>query len=223
LLESAWRYLPEDSIHLVVVDPGVGTQRRRIGLHSGGHYFVGPDNGVLSAALPEAARGLRSPKEAYEARAVAVPPGVEAVAIEDDSLFLRPLSTTFEGRDVFAPAAAHLANGGSLSELGPALTPVFAFPAFRAPVHNGRIEGVILHIDRFGNLLTDIAAEDLPASPSFAVAGRNLPPSRTYGDSAGPTAIVSSNGRIEIAVPNGSAALILGAGLRDRVIVTNAE
>ena len=222
LLEGAWRYFPEGSVHVAVVDPGVGTQRRRIALHSGSHYFVGPDNGVLSAALPEQARGHRAADEDYAMHSVALPDGVEAVVIENENLLLRPVSATFEGRDVFAPAAAHLASGGALLDLGRPIESLLAFPAFRAPAQDGRIEGLVLHVDRFGNLITDIAAEDLPPSPSFTVAGRTLALSHTYGDASGPAAIVSSSGSVEIAISRGSAALVLGAGFLDRVVVTSS-
>jgi len=217
LLEAAWPFFGAGSIHLAVVDPGVGTARRRLALAAGGQYFVGPDNGLLSAALPPAARGARRTGEGYSPRPVPVPPGVECVEIEPDP---GPRSATFEGRDVFAPAAARLACGASLADLGPPLQEVLALPAFRAPrAADSAIEGLIVHADRFGNLLTDIDPADLPPRPVFRLAGRDVSLAATYGEAAGLAAIVSSNGRIEIALPNGSAAALTGLGPGDVVRV----
>jgi len=216
LLALAWRYFPAGSIHVLVVDPGVGTARRRLAIAAGGHFFIGPDNGSLSAALPEAARGLRSAGEAYESRLVELPNGVVAVAITNGTLFHQPVSATFEGRDVFAPAAAHLAAGGRFSDLGPAVQEVVCFPAFRAPAGDGRV----LHVDRFGNLITDIRPEDLPPRPRFTLAGRTVEGvSETYAWARGLAAIVGSGGCVEFAVPNGHAASVLGLGPGDRVEV----
>ncbi|MPZ47852.1 MAG: hypothetical protein GEU75_00780 [Dehalococcoidia bacterium] len=218
LLDGAWRYFPEGSVHVAVVDPGVGTSRRRLAIFSGGHYFVGPDNGVLSAAIPEAIRGFRRPGEGYDARTISLPAGIAAVNIESQMILTQMISATFEGRDVFAPAAAHLAKGGSLSDLGPPVPELLTFPAFRALRVGNRIEGVVLRGDRFGNLITDIAAVDLPPSPVFTVAGRSLHLAASYAAADGPATIVGSSGLIEIAMPNGSAAVVLGAGAGDRVV-----
>lgn len=220
LLESAWRYFPAGTIHLAVVDPGVGTSRRRLALAAGGHILVGPDNGLLSAALPDAIRGPRRPGEAYSPRLLPLPAGVEGVAIEPGP---GPVSATFEGRDVFARAAARLAAGESLAGIGAAVRDAFAMPAFRAPqAADGRVHGLILHADRFGNLLTDIDAASLPSRPIFRAGGREFRPAPTYGDAPGLAAIVSSNGRIEIAVPNGSAAAETGLRPGDAVLVEAA-
>ena len=140
------------------------------------------------------------------------------MSIEASSILAQTISATFEGRDVFAPAAAHLANGDPLADLGPPVRQMLAFPVVRAPKRDNRIEGVILRGDRFGNLITDIAASDLPPSPIFTVAGRAVPLSANYAAADGPAAIIGSSGLIEIAMPNGSAALVLGAGIGDRVI-----
>ena len=114
LLQQAWRHFPPGTVHLVVVDPGVGTPRRRLALRYEGQYFVGPDNGVLSAALPDAARGQRGVGQAYEALEIDVPSEVQAFAGESGAS--PGVSATFEGRDVFAPAAAFLANGGDIAK-----------------------------------------------------------------------------------------------------------
>jgi S-adenosylmethionine hydrolase len=206
LLQQAWRYFPPGTVHLVVVDPGVGTQRRRLALRCEGQYFVGPDNGVLSAVLPDTSRGQRGVGQAYEASEVEIPSEVQAFAGEGGTS--EGLSATFEGRDVFAPAAAFLANGGDISKIGRAVERMQTLPAFRAP----DLRGVVLHVDRYGNLITDIRGDDVPAGAGFEVAGRRLSLVRTYGDSSGLCAIVGSGGFVEVALPGGSAAAVLGVG-----------
>ena len=213
MFESAWRYFPPGAVHLVVVDPGVGTHRHRIAVRAGDHYFVGPDNGVLSTALPDDARGLRAGESGYGLHEVTLPPAVQAVLIESESVLHQPISSTFEGRDAFAPAAAHLAAGGAMTDLGPSTTLMLALPAFRAPLaEDGSLAGRVIHVDHYGNLITDIRAEDLLASPLIEVAGRTLRLVRTYGDSDRLCAIVSSAGTVEVALPDGSAADALGIG-----------
>src|SRR5688572_308154 len=143
LLQQAWRHFPPGTVHLVVVDPGVGTSRRRLALRCEGQYFVGPDNGVLSAALPDAARGQRDVGQAYAASQVDIPSEVQAFAGEGGTS--EGVSATFEGRDVFAPAAAFVANGGDISKIGRPVERMLALPAFRAP----DLRGVVLHVDRY--------------------------------------------------------------------------
>jgi S-adenosylmethionine hydrolase len=145
ILAGAIPYLPA-GVHLAVVDPGVGSERRAIALRSGdGRYFVGPDNGLLLPAA-EACGGV-----------------VEAVAIENPQIMLQPVSRTFHGRDVFSPAAARLAAGMPLSELGPALDPG---ELVRRSGLDHRVEGTVLHasvqyIDRFGNIQLAVSAGEL--------------------------------------------------------------
>ena len=206
LLQQAWRHFPVGTVHLVVVDPGVGTSRRRLALRCEGHYFVGPDNGVLSAALPDVARGQRGVGQAYEALEINIPSEVQAFAGEGG--VAEGVSATFEGRDVFAPAAAFLANGGDISQIGRAIARMQTLPAFRAP----DLRGVVLHVDRYGNLITDIRGDDVPPGAAFDVAGRRLSLVRTYGDSSELCAIVGSGGFVEVALPGGSAAALLGVG-----------
>jgi S-adenosyl-L-methionine hydrolase (adenosine-forming) len=145
VLAGAIPYLPA-GVHLAVVDPGVGSERRAIALRSGdGRYFVGPDNGLLIPAA-EACGGV-----------------AEAVAIENPQIMLHPVSRTFHGRDVFSPAAARLAAGMPLSELGPALDPA---QLVRRSGPDHRVEGTVVHapvqyIDRFGNIQLGVSAGEL--------------------------------------------------------------
>jgi len=218
LLQTAWRSFPAGTIHVAIVDPGVGGARRRLALRCEGQVFIGPDNGVLSGALPDEVRGYRAAGESYVVHQARLPDSIEAVTI-DAGLFSTP-SATFEGRDVFAPAAALLTNGKPLEELGTRIDAINAFPAFKAPARGeDALDGVILHSDRFGNLITDIRAADLTSLPVVIVADKRVTLARTYEEAAGLTAIVGSSGFVEIALPNGSAAQALGLGPGDTVRV----
>jgi hypothetical protein len=218
LLEGAWRYFPPGTVHIAVVDPGVGSGRRRLALSTLGHFFVGPDNGLLSAAIPEWSRPVRQPGAPYVARAVTPDPDLTAVSIESRG-WSPFISATFEGRDVFAPAAARLAAGGRLEELGPAAGELLALPAFRAPLLGDELDGLVVHVDAFGNLITDIRGSDLPPRASVLAGGQRLSVVRTYAEASGLAAIVGSSGFLEVALPGGSAAAALGAGRGARVTV----
>ncbi len=185
-LARYWRRFPAGTIHVAVVDPGVGTDRAALAVASDGRYLVGPDNGILSPALLFAG-----------ARVVAlrIPSGAAA---------------TFHGRDVFAPAAAHLAGGAPLESLGTAVdSPIIRRTSEPQRLPDGGIRGEVITIDRFGNAITNLLAV---RGGSVEVAGRTLAIQRTYADAAdgAPVALAGSTGLIEIAVRNGSAAAALG-------------
>ncbi len=217
LLSNAVPYFPPDTVHLAIVDPGVGTERRPLAIHTPLGMFVGPDNGLFSWVLAE------------------VPEWV-AVEIRDPAYRLPRVSFTFHGRDIFAPAAAHLAAGVSPERLGPRVEDPVMLPLPRLEIGAGVLEGEILYADRFGNLVTSIGrllrAEDaLMLVPAFrpgkgplsmfsaetarvVLAGTELRGiRRTYGEVAvgEPVALVGSSGFLEIAVRQGSAATVLGA------------
>jgi S-adenosyl-L-methionine hydrolase (adenosine-forming) len=196
VLEASAAFFPAGTVHLAVVDPGVGTARRGLAVVTADATFVAPDNGLLTPFL---ARGE------WRAFELAAP-----------ELRLPRVSRTFHGRDVFAPAAAHLACGVAPERFGPAVEdPVLvAWPE----VHTvgGTVAGAVIHVDRFGNLITSIAAgavEGLGADASIHIAGRRLPLVGTYADlprgAAG--ALVGSSNRLEVAVREGSAAAVLKA------------
>jgi len=207
--QAAWPFYPSDAIHVVVVDPGVGSERRAIALATPHGRFVGPDNGVLSAALPEAVReqagGSPGP--------VALPPDCRAFEITERRYLREPVSATFHGRDVFGPAAAHLSLGVAPSELGAPVDTLLAFPPLRARrTPDGALEGQVVHIDRYGNVITDLRAEDLPESAfTVELAGQAVRgPVRTYADASGLAAIVGSTGYLGVVLPTGNAAEALG-------------
>ncbi|MEJ7809098.1 MAG: SAM-dependent chlorinase/fluorinase [Gemmatimonadaceae bacterium] len=187
-LARYWRRFPPGTIHMVVVDPGVGSSRLGLGAFSGERYVVGPDNGVLSAAL--------------------LLPGAEVVALTEPPR----ASATFHGRDVFAPAAAYLARGEPLAALGRAHTdPVLRRTPEPRRLEDGAISGQVIAVDRFGNLMTNLIA---PRGGRVSCAGRDVGDiRRTYADAAegSPVALIGSSGLVEIAVRDGSAARALGA------------
>jgi S-adenosylmethionine hydrolase len=194
VLDAATAFFPRDTVHLAVVDPGVGTQRRGLVVTTDGATFVAPDNGLLT---PIFARG---DWQAFEVAAA--------------ELRLPRVSRTFHGRDVFAPAAAHLARGVAPERFGPAVDdPVrLAWPEVQATGET--VVGAVVHVDRFGNLITSITAEAVErlGSPgSIHIAGRRLPLVDTYGDlpPGGAGALIGSSNRLEVAVREGSAAAVL--------------
>lgn len=196
-LARYWRRFPEGTVHLAIVDPGVGSSRRALAVASEGRFLVGPDNGVLSPALL-----------ASDTRVVALP--VPAWA-----------SPTFHGRDVFAPAAAQLARGESLDALGTSVNdPIVR----RTPVvrrrEDGALVGEVITIDRFGNAVTNLVPGHA-AGTLVEVSGRLLPLVRSYADARdrNPIALSGSTGLLEIAVPDGSAARELGLLRGDAVVL----
>ena len=183
---------PLGTTHLVVVDPGVGTDRRPIAGSWRSHHFVGPDNGIFGRIL--------NAEDAH------------AVELTKRHLFREPVSKTFHGRDIFAPVAAALAGGLALSDVGRPVDMVHA-STIGTPVRLGeRVQGRLLCEDRFGNLLTNIERKGLQGRiKRVGVGERELPWVETYGlaESDKLVALYGSAGRLELARPNGSAALEL--------------
>lgn len=183
-----WRRFPAGTVHVVVVDPGVGTPRAALAVQAEGRLLVGPDNGVLSPAL--------------------LMPGSRAVALPVPA----GASPTFHGRDVFAPAAAALARGAALETLGsPARAPVLRRTPEPVRDADGSLRGEVISVDRFGNLVTNFIAL---RSGSVELGGRRVPMRRTYADvqPGELVAIVGSSGLLEVAMRDGSAAQALGLG-----------
>lgn len=206
-LEAAVPFFPAGTIHVAVVDPGVGTERRGIALAAGGQVFVGPDNGLFTPFLGGT--------------------GWKAVELRAPEYRLPALSRTFHGRDLFAPVAAHLARGVALERLGPEVSdPVcLAWPEVREVA--GTVAGAVVHVDRFGNLVTSIHAEavrSLGSRVTIRMAGRTVPLVGAYGElppgRAG--ALVGSRNRLEIAVREGSAAAVLRAHRGTPVVISRA-
>ena len=195
VLGQAWSCFPPWTIHLAVVDPGVGTARRALAVAAGGHYFVAPDNGILTWVMES-----QEEFTAYELTA--------------DHYFHKPVSATFHGRDVFAPVAAWLSRGVPLQQLGPVVQdPVrLKIPAPRK-VREGLIQAAVLAVDQFGNLITNLKPPDVPPSSRIILANQREVTSfrNTYGEgSPGEVFVVpGSTGYLEITLKDGSAAALL--------------
>lgn len=192
-VDAAAAFFPPGTIHLAVVDPGVGTARRGLVVAAGGQLFVGPDNGLFTPIL------TRGDWMAFELAA--------------REYRLPEVSRTFHGRDVFAPAAAHLALGVPPSQFGPPVADPVRLPWAGARQVAGGWAGTVIHVDRFGNLVTSISASQVIAvtgggEAAIKVAGRLLPLVGTYAElpPGGAGALVGSRNRLEVVVREGSAA-----------------
>lgn len=200
LVSQAVPYFPAGTIHLLVVDPGVGGPRRALVAHGKRAAYVGPDNGVLGPLLAE-----DSPATVHE--------------IGTPDFLPRERSATFHGRDVFSPCAAHLVLGRPLADFGPPVDDDLARP-FAAPERTpDGWRGRVLHVDRFGNLITNLGADLGRELTRISVAGAHVPVVHRYGDVpvGEPGAVAGSSGRLEIFVREGSARARLGAGVGDVV------
>lgn len=214
VLADAVVYAPTAAVYLAVVDPGVGTSRLPVAVEAGDAFLVGPDNGVLSLAW-EALGGA-----------------TRAFAIESDQVTLTTISATFHGRDVFAPAAAHLATGLALESLGEALDPtqLARVPSPVGTIRHHRIGCDVIGIDRFGNVQLSAREDDLHRAQLDSVTDLEvriadraflLPKVRTFGEASEGQAglIVDSAGRLAVVVNGGNAAETLELAVADRVEV----
>ncbi len=201
-LAQSYRYYPMRTVHVVVVDPGVGTQRRPIVASGDRHYFVAPDNGVLSFIYPEQEK-------------------LTVYHITSEHYFQQPVSNTFHARDVFASVAGWLAKGVEPSKFGDALEDYVRLTVPKAqPLNDKAWKGIVLKIDRFGNVITNIAAAEVPAllaesAPPFKLTAggkeiSKLAPNYSAGGQNEIFALVGSSGYLEIATNRGGAARLLG-------------
>ena len=215
-LADSCRYFPSGSIFVAVVDPGVGTERAAVLLETPDARFLAPDNGLLTLVCRQydAAFGDRD-----TAGASAVPDGCRVRRLTNPDYWRHPVSATFHGRDVFAPASAHLSLGVSPDDLGAAAAEIMAL-AMPIPRPDGNtVRGQVIYADAFGNLITDITADILAgmdtAALTVSIAGHRIAGlSRTFHDppGAGRRALLGSHGRLEIVAVDGNAAAQLGVG-----------
>ena len=222
ILSTAYQFFPERTIHVVVVDPGVGTERKAVILRTPRFDFVAPDNGVLSYIIEPFLKERLRPAQ----RQVALPPELEAVSITKPEFWRSPVSPTFHGHDIFAPVAARLSLGASPEEFGEVIKTI-TLPPERRPYQESPDTkvGRIAHIDHFGNLITNFKREDLPGKPfAIEISNRFISGlSRTYGDGEGLLALIGSSGYLEIAVNGGSARDFLGAVVGDDVKIRQGK
>jgi S-adenosylmethionine hydrolase len=205
-LAGALTYFPKGTVHVAVVDPGVGTERHPIALRAGGHVLLCPDNGLATFFLRD--RLLD-----------------EARVISNPAYIAERVSPTFHGRDIFAPAAAHLASGANFADIGDEIDTVTMLDLLSPTGDEFKgIEGEIIHIDRFGNCVTNIYTATLKGATPVSVRvgrSRRLRICRTYGDApfGEPLALFGSSGLLEIAVNGGNAAAALSLNAGSPVFV----
>ena len=205
-LFAAYRAFPAETVFLAVVDPGVGSERRGLALEASTYRFVGPDNGLFSFILSEH-------------------PDARVHQITNAGLFRQRVSATFHGRDVFGPVAGCLASGLAIQEVGPVVADPVRFPEVPVrQVEAGVWEASVIHVDRFGNLTTNLSQAALqqildtvggdPTQIVVVVEGMVLPYVRAYSDlpEGEGCALLGSSGRLEVAVRKGNASRVLGAG-----------
>jgi S-adenosylmethionine hydrolase len=215
IVQTFYRYFPAGTVHLVIVDPGVGSERGAVALGTPNAIFVAPDNGVLTYVWRDAL-------DRWGAEAC------EVIELTNPRFWLPQISNTFHGRDIFAPVVAHLSAGAALQELGPRRPRITEADLEQpAPGRNGELVGRIIHLDHFGNCITNITPEHLEQAGSGKqlvvkiIDQRIAGISRTFADVAvgALIALIGSNNRLELAVRNGSAAQTLGVGIGDTVRV----
>ena len=227
ILGYTYRYFPKKTVHVAVVDPGVGSERRGVILKTPSALFVAPDNGILSYVIDELSSAKGSVAQySPDQDLVTLGKGFEVVAITEPRFWRQPVSTTFHGRDIFAPVAATLTLDISPYELGEKITSLHVFPILKPLVdYQGNLIGHILHVDHFGNLITNIKKSDLPGKDiPIEVAGRLIQGiTDYYAEGEELMAIIGSSGYLEIALKNGSAADFLNIGIGDEIKVTLEE
>jgi S-adenosylmethionine hydrolase len=210
-IAQAYSYFPVATVHVVVIDPGVGTERRPIIASSERHHFVGPDNGVFSL--------IYSREERMHVRHVTA-----------EHYFLQPVSNTFHARDIFAPVAAYLSKRVDSEKFGDEVTDYVRFNAPRPkPVDEHTLRGVVLKVDRFGNLVTNITPQDAPilfgerpAGFKITIGKREVTEIKSVYAEGGPGevfGILGSMGYLEISANRGAAAQITGAGKGSEVSI----
>jgi len=214
VLHTTWRYFPEGAIFVCVVDPGVGTARRAVALRIAGRLFLGPDNGLFSYVLSSGE--------------------IERSVILDNPSFHLPLpSATFHGRDIFAPCAGHLARGVALEALGSLIAPssLTTFPLSRPQWRGDELVAHIAHVDRFGNVITDLGPEyagTVLSTPEATLRlGDHVISQRVRTFAEGPEndlfALRDSTGYVAIVLRNTSAGGYLGAAVGDEVVVRGLQ
>lgn len=206
LLWSSYKYFPMNTIFICIVDPGVGTDRKIICAEGESYKFLAPDNGILKFILSSIKK-------------------MKIHSVNNSRYFLTDISSTFHGRDVFAPVAAHIVNGLEINKLGPQTTPLFHAEHFVEilPISKERYRGKIINIDRYGNIITNFLLKDKPSSAlHLKVAQKTineLEDNYANANSKNPFMIIGSAKLLEVAVKNGSASRILHPNINQEIIL----
>ena len=218
VISTAYRFFPERTVHVIVVDPGVGSRRRAVLLRTPHADFVGPDNGVFSYIIQEMTG------KPVTGSSMKLKPDVTAVSLTKQRFWLPQVSATFHGRDVFAPVAAHISLGKPLDSFGDKVTSLATVPLLYPRHTSSGITGHIVHIDNFGNLITNIRREALPKKRStidVTIGSKKIEGlTRTYAEGDGLLALVGSHGYLEVSLKNGNASGFLGVGAGDQVRIS---
>jgi S-adenosylmethionine hydrolase len=221
ILDGAYRYFPKQTVHVAIVDPGVGSERRAVILKTPSAFFVAPDNGILSYIIDDlfSIDGQSSIEQTQGLTEVVFKKGLEAAAITDPRFWRHPVSPTFHGRDIFAPVAAGLSLGISPFEFGEKINSLHLLDP------DGNVIGQVLHVDRFGNLITNIRSNNLRGKNiTIDVGGRRIQGmSDYYAQGEGIMAVVGSSGYLEISLRDGSACDFLAVEVGDEVRTLPAE
>lgn len=223
ILNAAYRFFPKQTVHVAVVDPGVGSGRQKMIVKTATAFFIAPDNGILSYVIDELFSLEGTPAQQNEGlQEVIFKTGLEAVAITDPRFWRHPVSPTFHGRDIFAPVAAALSLGISMYEFGEKVSSLHLLPLpkpFRDS--QGNLIGQIIYVDHFGNLITNIKTITLPGKDVLVEAGKHTIEglSDYYAQGTGLMAIAGSSGYLEISLRDGSACDFLGLNVGDEVRV----
>jgi S-adenosyl-L-methionine hydrolase (adenosine-forming) len=200
-LKTSTNTFPSGSVHVAVVDPGVGGARRALAVRVGESFFVGPDNGLLSWALA-AAMGV-----VIDTEQLSLGPDVAAVSMDVPRYWRSFVSSTFHGRDIFGPVAAHLIAGEPLERMGSPVETIMALPWPAVSILDDRIVGQVLTVDHFGNCITNIGGDEVQAGDTIHIADRTISGlNRTYESSVALIAVIGSSGLLEVSIPGGSAA-----------------
>ena len=228
ILDGAYRYFPKQTVHVAIVDPGVGSERRAVILKTPSAFFVAPDNGILSYIIDDlfSIDGQSSIEQTQGLTEVVFKKGLEAAAITDPRFWRHPVSPTFHGRDIFAPVAAGLSLGISPFEFGEKINSPHLLPIAKPSLDpDGNVVGQILHVDRFGNLITNIRSSNLRGKNIMIdVGGRRIQGmSDYYAQGEGIMAVTGSSGYLEISLRDGSACDFLALDVGDEVRALPAE
>lgn len=225
VLATASKFFPPHSIHVAVVDPGVGSSRRPLVLCTPRGTYISPDNGTLTHVLNRFGQVSHTTKAGGIPGYAKTPEGCVAYELDNPSFWLPQVTRTFHGRDVFAPSAAHLANGAEVSEMGTAVESIASLADSAYSSDNGTVTGTVVHIDIYGNLITNIPSHAVGKEPEIHVLGRMIPGlSDSYQESLdGLLAIIGSQDTLEIAVGEGDARTFLNASVGDRVVVQQSR